>query len=117
VLHVLLEGSGLPEYDYVGLDTAFASWTEPKGQAIAESDRRDVRHRIDAWAATNNLRLRFGPPIDVIDHLSRVAASHNFQMEHLVADDMSQTVTLTRKRESIWSRLRRWLFRRQRPLK
>ena len=64
-LIVPVEMSGVPEFDFVGVDTAFAQWTDPPGVTLSPDEQSAVKSRIHQWSATQGLRLGFGPPVDI----------------------------------------------------
>ena len=65
VLIVNMETSGVPEYSHVGVDTAFAQWTDPPGVTLSADEQLTVKNRIEHWAASKGLRFHFGPPVDM----------------------------------------------------
>ena len=106
-LEIYLELSGVREYDYVGRDSAFTTWTVPPHEPIAEDERAAIRRRIDAWAVSNRLRLGFGPPIDLSDILQRFTAAGATVTE---GKDSAGRKTFTVERPvNLWTRLRRLL--------
>jgi hypothetical protein len=64
-LIVPVEMSGVREFDFVGVDTAFAQWADPPGLTISANEQSTVKARIGQWAASEGLRLGFGPPVDL----------------------------------------------------
>ena len=62
---VPVEMSGVPEFDFVGVDTAFAQWTDPPGVTLSLDEQSAVKSWIHQWSATENLRLGYGPPVDI----------------------------------------------------
>ena len=63
-LIVFVEMSGVAEFDFVGVDTAFAQWTDPPSVDLSADERSSAKSRIHQWASGEGLRLGFGPPID-----------------------------------------------------
>lgn len=63
-LVVYLEMSGVPKYDWVGVDTDFERWTEPEGEPIPEAKRREILERLSAWGKEQKIRIDIGPPLD-----------------------------------------------------
>jgi hypothetical protein len=49
---------------WTGVDTELYEWTEPAGIPLTDADRALVRARLDDWAAAQDTRVRFGPPMD-----------------------------------------------------
>jgi len=70
-LQLSVEMSGVPEYDFVGVDTAFARWTEPQGVALSAEEQSVVRSRIEQWLASEGMRVAFGPPADFEAYFAR----------------------------------------------
>ncbi len=119
-LEIRLEMSGVPQYDFVGLDSAFAFWTTPPQVAIGDADQATIRARIEAWAASRHLRLGFGPAL-FLEDMIREAVANGFEVSSRGRDDEDrETITLTRVRPppgslapngGLFTRLKGWLRR------
>jgi hypothetical protein len=68
-LVVYLEMSGVPQFDWVGVDSAFQAWTYPTGEPIPAGKRDEILARVADWSKQKRVRIDFGPPIDLDAHL------------------------------------------------
>jgi hypothetical protein len=56
-----LEASGLKQYDLVGVEEDFQTWTSPAGEQMGAAKREEILSRLESWAAVQRLRVWFGP--------------------------------------------------------
>lgn len=96
-----LELSGLEQFDWVGVDADFQKWTDPKGEAISDTDQAEVLRRLEDWARQQRLRINIGPQVD-IEEMHRDYERRGFNVEH--RDDGTVVVTAPNRR-SLWSRI------------
>jgi hypothetical protein len=104
-LVVYLEMSGIKEFDWVGCDTSFLAWTAPANESIPDTKRAQIRSRLNDWASAQNIRLQFGPPMDMKAYFSELQAKG-----HSIEYQPDGTVLLTpRKRGTMLQKFRRFL--------
>ena len=70
-----LEVSGVKQYDLVGVEENFQTWTVPAGERIGEAKREEILGRLESWAAGQRLRVGFGPGQTVEEHLAHMGAA------------------------------------------
>jgi hypothetical protein len=99
-LVVYLEMSGVPEFDWVGVDTAFQAWTAPADKLIPDGKRAEILERVADWSKQKRLRINFGPPIDLEAHLEELR-----QAGWSVERQEDGTVRATPPPQSLWRRL------------
>jgi hypothetical protein len=102
-LVVSLETSGVRDFDLVGCDSSFETWTEPSGVAIEASRRQQLLDRVTAWGAQRKLRIGIGPCIDK-ETFFRQAEHDGYRLER--REDGS-VVMHPPPRKPLWVRLKK----------
>jgi hypothetical protein len=60
-LVVELQLSGAGQFDWVGCEQDFLSWTEPVGETISTDQGALIRSRLKDWSLQKKLRIGIGP--------------------------------------------------------
>ncbi len=71
-LVINLEVSGLKQYDLVGVEDDFQTWTVPARERISAAKREEILGRLESWAAGRRIRVWFGPGQTVDEHLAQM---------------------------------------------
>lgn len=97
-LDVILEMSGTPKFDWIGVTQSFETWDVPNGQPVSSEKRQQILDRLADWSRTQNLH------IDIAEGMS---------MEEILAQDEREgwsvvhnpdsTTTVTPPKGNFWS--------------
>jgi hypothetical protein len=60
-MHVYVEQSAVPEFDWVGFDSGFDKWTQPD-VPTSERERLVILDRLKQWCDREGIKINFGAP-------------------------------------------------------